>query len=788
MIITCRKKGDLIRHFFISILILALIFTSQVSAAGEDYSGDKITIVTDDNYPPFSFRDSEGNLQGVLIDQWDLWEEKTGIEAEITGMSWGEAQRLFEAGEFDVLETPMYTPERAGKYEFSNPYAEIEAAIYFNNRISGISGPESLRGFVVAVKSGDASYNYLIGQGLDNFVEYDSYEDIVIAAKEGDVVVFSMDSPQADFFLYKYGIQDKFSRTEPLYSGEVHRAVLKENAVLVDTIDSGFDSISEVEYSSIDRKWYGIPWMPEGDLRVLFVFIGIILICTLLLAVWNHVLKLRVREKTSELLNEVESGKRKAEQLFESEQRFRELFDNINDAVVLVSAEQALEKGDIISVNRAACRMLGYTEGELMKLTLPGIQAEEGREDPGKVTDILKKSENVVVETEFLRKDGSKFPVEVSLHRFTLGEKLVVLAVARDISERVEALQKLAESEMRYRSVVEDQTEFICRFNTEMELEFANTAFCRYFGIKKEDVKGRTIGSLIYPDDLYRVGKHIRSLTPEKPVASIEQRIILPNGEVRWQLWSDRAVYDENGEFVEYQAVGRDVTEARQKDEAIALAARKLNILNSVTFTEIQNYLFCQQGYLQLAIDLSESGKQKDYLEKQSESMTKIAETLRFAKNYQDLGISPPQWYDFEKTFIFAMSHTNTAELEKDLNLSGVLIFADNLLEKALSDMISGLLSYNTECRKISLGYEMEGEMLKIIFETDGRGIPGEAKEAVFTRGGDRETGIDIFLIEEVLSVTNISIKETGDPGKGIRIGIFVPPGKFRIEDESSAR
>ncbi|MBN1432295.1 MAG: PAS domain S-box protein [Methanomicrobiaceae archaeon] len=781
-----EKKGHffhcLVRFFLIASFLSLIIIPVHVSATEEDFSGDVIRIVTDDNYPPFSFRDSSGELQGIIIDQWRLWEENTGILADITGMSWGEAQKAFEAGEYDVLETPMYTPDRAQKYDFSDPYADIEAAIYFNSQISGISGLQSLKGFIVAVKSGDASYDFLIEQGITEFAEYDSYEDIILAAKDGDVVVFAMDSPQADYFLYKFGIQDNFRRTEPLYSNKIHRAVLKGNTAILDTVNNGFNSISADDYDSVDRKWYGISGPSKTDMRLLFVFIGVILILIILLAGWNYVLKLKVREKTAELLKEIESGKKQTAELSESEKRFREIFDNINDAVFLVSADLEKEKGAIISVNRAACRMLGYTAEEFPSLSLKDIHAKEKRGDPGRTVEILKSSPNAVIETEYLRKDGSTFPVEVSIHRFVLGDKNVVLAVARDISERVDALLKLEQSERRYRNVVEDQNELICRFKRDRTIDFANTSFCRYYGLEKDKIEGERIDFEIFPEDRQKLKEHFKSLTPANPVALIEHRVILPDGRVRWQSWSDRAVFDEKGKFIEFQSVGRDITESKRKDEALALAAKKLNILNHVTFSEIQNYLFCERGYLQLAMDLSNDETQKDFLEKQAETMEKIAETLQFARNYQDLGISPPEWHDFEKTFVFAISHTNTSNLRKNIDISGVSVFTDNLLERAISVMISKILTHSRNTTSLSLGYEKAGEMLRIIFETDGKGIPKDSKRNIFTRGGDPETGIDLFLIEEVLSVTNISISENGDPREGIRIEILVPPGIFRME------
>lgn len=781
--------GKSLNKFGVSVLcaiIVSALFSVLICpcyASDNSFNGDTISVVTDDTYPPFSFRDNDGKLQGISIDLWDLWSEETGIDIEITGMPWAEAQRSFEAGEYDVLDTPVYTAERSEKYEFSNPYAKIDSAIFFDNRISGITGPESLEGFVVAVKSGDALHEYLLNRGLTDFSEYDSYEAVILAVKEGNEKVFAMDIPQAEYYLYQSGIHDGFSRTIPLYSAELHRAVLKGNTSLLNIIDNGFASIPGDSYDKVNDKWYGTPWISNDDLRYFILFIVIFLVCFLLLGVWSYILKIRVRDRTRDLVNEIEYGKKQASELRESEERFREIFDNINDAVFLISAPLSKERGGIISVNRAACDMLGYTEEEMLNLNISEYHSEDRVIE--KINLMLLKSDNAIVETEYIGKDGRTIPVEASVHYFFLGDRGMILAVARDISERLNVLARLEESESRYRNVVEDQTELICRFKRDRTIIFANNAFCKYFKFDRKDIVGKRIDFEVFPEDRERLREHFARLTPENPVALIEHRIIMPDGKVRWQSWSDRAVFDEKGNFVEYQSVGRDITEQKRKDETLAFAAKKLNILNHVTFADIQNFLFCEQGYLQLATDLATDEKQKDFLEKQAKTMDKIAETLKFARNYQDLGITPPEWHNFEKTFVFAISHTNTSNLQKNINISDVSIYSDNLLEMALSILVSRSIAYSLSTTRLSLRYEMAGDMLKIVFEIDGRGISRESADRIFTRGGDPDTGIDLFLTEEVLSVTGITISETGDREKGIRFEILVPPGIFRFGDST---
>ncbi len=137
-------------------------------------------------------------------------------------------------------------------------------------------------------------------------------------------------------------------------------------------------------------------------------------------------------------------------------------------------------------------------------------------------------------------------------------------AVARRRSENA-----LRESEERYRGVVEDQTEFICRFLPDGTILFVNDAYCRYFGLDRATIIGKRFVPVIHPDDKQKVTRFFATRTPKDPSGTIDQRIIMPDGQVLWQTWSTRAIYNEGGGIREFQSVGRDITE--QKLAIIAL-------------------------------------------------------------------------------------------------------------------------------------------------------------------------------------------------------------------------
>lgn len=118
----------------------------------------------------------------------------------------------------------------------------------------------------------------------------------------------------------------------------------------------------------------------------------------------------------------------------------------------------------------------------------------------------------------------------------------------------------LKESEERYRNVVEDQTEFICRFKPDGTYNFVNEAFCRYFGVQKDEIIGHRFIPKIPGEDSGLVSSHFASLTKDTPIGIIEHRLILSDGSVRWHRWNDRAIFNEYGSLVEYQSVGHDIT------------------------------------------------------------------------------------------------------------------------------------------------------------------------------------------------------------------------------------
>jgi len=275
-----------------------------------------INVVSDDNYPPYIFRDDKGELQGLLIDEWKLWETKTGITVKIIALDWGKAYKFMLNGKADVLETVFYSEERTHIFDFSKSYAVIDVPVFFNKNLSGITDIKTLRGFTIGVKSGDVCIDIFRNNGISTFKEYSNYESLIKGAANGDVKVFCVDKPPAIYYLYKNNLENEFNYSFTLYTGELHRAVKKGNSQLLEIIGNGFTKISKAENDKITDKWLGTTLHQPGYLRYFIYCLLFVSIAALLLFLFNIFLRRKVNEKTHQLeqtLKEMALAKEKAE-------------------------------------------------------------------------------------------------------------------------------------------------------------------------------------------------------------------------------------------------------------------------------------------------------------------------------------------------------------------------------------------------------------------------------------------------------------------------------------------
>lgn len=180
------------------------------------------------------------------------------------------------------------------------------------------------------------------------------------------------------------------------------------------------------------------------------------------------------------------------------------------------------------------------------------------------------KGEQTIAEDLEVHRKGAIIPFEMQAMPVFDESGNIIYAVNafQDISERKRAEAALQQSEFRYRGIVEDQTELVSRFLPDGTIIFVNDAYCRYFGIKKEEIIGNHYAPVIFEEDLEYVQEMVQIITKQNPVVIIENRVVVGK-EVRWTQWINRALFDRQNQLLELQSVGRDISDLKQVEQAL---------------------------------------------------------------------------------------------------------------------------------------------------------------------------------------------------------------------------
>jgi len=464
------------------------------------------------------------------------------------------------------------------------------------------------------------------------------------------------------------------------------------------------------------------------------------------------------------------------EALRESEEQFRKIFENSPLGLALSTPDLRF-----VLVNPAMASMTGYTKEELLKISFKDItHPDHLGSDLGQVQDLAAGTIPVYcTEKRYIRKDGSILWgfLKLAAIRDHEGTLRHFVAQIEDITERKNAEEALRESETKYRMLVENSHDIIYTISPDGVFTFVSPVWTTLLGHPVSDVVNKPFRTFIHPLDIPQYEAVLaEGARTGKPRAGIVYRVFHADGSIRLHTSNISPVFDEKGTLILSIGIAQDITEVRRSENGIREANRKLGLLNSITRHDIKNQLTVVRGYAQIAALAKPDPTIADYLVKMDTALEVIQRQIEFMRTYQDLGVNALAWYRIDEL----VSPVKPADIPVTSTCQAVEIFADPMIGKVFFNLFDNAIRHGKTVTHIDVRCETVSENLILTVEDNGIGIPPGEKQKIFEKGYGKHTGFGLFLTREILAITNISILETGTPGKGARFEITVPKEAYR--------
>lgn len=309
------------------------------------------------------------------------------------------------------------------------------------------------------------------------------------------------------------------------------------------------------------------------------------------------------------LIRDVTERKRAEDALKKSENELNKqvkylntLIDNLNEMFITYDTN-----GVVTFANKQAYAILGYKPSNVIGQKVVDFIEEYHKEYvTERIYNRIYNRESSSYETSLIHGEKGNILIKLNASPIINENGLVTggMILAEDITERKLAEEQLKSSEARYRAIVEDQTELICRTSTEGTITFVNEAYCRYFNTVRELAYGTNFLDSVYEADHDLVVRCITSLNIKSPVKVLESRAKMLDGTIRWIYWTHRAIYDEDGELIDYQSVGSDITERKIAEDRLQYISKYdvlTNIYNRYYFEKQMKY-FEEAYYAPIAL------------------------------------------------------------------------------------------------------------------------------------------------------------------------------------------
>lgn len=354
--------------------------------------------------------------------------------------------------------------------------------------------------------------------------------------------------------------------------------------------------------------------------------------------------------------------------------------------------------------------------------------------------------------------------------------------IVTDITERKTSEEIVCEAMQKYETLFSSVPTGIIVTDENGAIIEVNQHAARILHVSREELIDKGIsrpewtifkndGTIVSSSQTYPL---LELLKQGENIAGIEIGIQNPNGEIAWIMATASLLRLKGyGSVISFLDIG----EQRRISQALTMVNKKLSLLTSITRHDVKNSLTALKGFLYLLAEEIDTESEKELIGRIGSITGDIERKILFTSTYQNIGAESPQWQNISHL----VDALNADGMKVVNELKGLEVFADQMLGMVFENLIQNSLMHGEKVSQILLSKRQEGQDLIILYEDDGIGIPDSEKENIFERGYGKNTGFGLFLIREILSITGLSIRETGKYGEGARFEILVPQGSYRF-------
>ena len=375
----------------------------------------------------------------------------------------------------------------------------------------------------------------------------------------------------------------------------------------------------------------------------------------------------------------------------------------------------------------------------------------------------------------YLQKGGNP------IAQFTELSKKIHYAVSRRRAE--EALRK---SEAEYRLLTDNGSDTIWQMRPDGIFTYHSPAVMKLRGYTPDEANKISMENSLSPESLALFQMKFQE-EAEKPMSQrwsdqiLELQMVRKDGSTVWTEVSIRPIRDEVGTVIGLQGSTRDITERKRVVKELQESNKKLGILFGISRQDINRQLSELTENLRVFQRKHPDTAHNEYLQNVSGAVRSISGLVRFAAQYEQIGVDESVWMECHTLVENAVKQAPLKNIRLINEIpAGTEIFADPLIIRVFINLMENAVRYGEKITTIRFTAGKSGEDYLIVCEDDGVGIPAKEKTKIFDLGFGKNTGLGLFLAREILSISGITIRETGEPGKGARFEMRIPKGMYR--------